>query len=151
MFAGTHTVGDGLRRHLITLEREQRNLQQSIGLCQELSALDIPIGQLDAEAILARMEQLEQSGTAFSNVQQRDIRVRYVAPVLVTAVMFCLMGGVGALLLWAMRVDPEDAPPLWFIGILLALIAAVCVGTVLALTQRIREIQKGEIDDAQKY
>ena len=33
MQSGTHTVGDGMRRHLITLERDRENLEQSIRLC----------------------------------------------------------------------------------------------------------------------
>lgn len=151
MFAGTHTVGDGMRRHLITLEREQRNLEKSMELCRELTTQDIPLAQLDAEALLERMEQLEKSGTAFPDVQQRDIRVRYVAPVAVTAVMVCMMSAIAALILWAVRTDPEHSPPFWFIAVMLAMLAAVCIGCVRALTQRIREIQKGEIDDAKKY
>ena len=37
MLSGSHTVGDGMRRHLISLERQQRNLQQAMELCQELA------------------------------------------------------------------------------------------------------------------
>ena len=151
MFSGTHTVGDGMRRHLITLEREQRNLQQAIGLCQELSRQDIPITQLDTEELLSRMEQLERSGTSFPDVKNTDIRVRYVAPVIVTVILVGLMFALGALLLWGMKVAPEDAPPFWFIATLMLFLASIGIGAVLALTQRIREIQKGEIDDAKKY
>lgn len=151
MFSGTHTVGDGMRRHLITLEREQRNLQQAIGLCEELSRQDIPITQLDTEELLSRMEQLERSGTSFPDVKTTDICVRYVAPVIVTVILVGLMFALGALLLWGMKVAPEDAPPFWFIATLMLFLASIGIGAVLALTQRIREIQKGEIDDAKKY
>ena len=34
MFIGTHTVADGMRRHLISLERERRNLDQSQACCR---------------------------------------------------------------------------------------------------------------------
>lgn len=149
MFAGTRTVADSMRRHLITLEREQRNLEKSMELCQELALLDIPAAQLDAEALLERMEQLEKSGTAFPDVQKRDIR--YAAPVAVTAVMVGVMTAICGLILWAVQSAPEHSPPFWFIVFMLALPAAVCIGCVVALTQRIREIQKGEIDDAKKY
>lgn len=151
MFSGTHTVGDGMRRHLITLEREQRNLQQAINLCEELSKQDIPVAQLDTEELLNRMEQLERSGTSFPDVKATDIRYRYVAPVIVTAILLAMMAGIGGLLLWAFLVNPQDAPPFWFIVTLMFFPSAVGIGVVLALTQRIREIQKGEIDDAKKY
>jgi len=52
MLDGNHTVADGMCRHLITLEREKRNLQQSITLCQQLQIQDIPITELDADAIV---------------------------------------------------------------------------------------------------
>ena len=103
------------------------------------------------EELLSRMDQLEQSGTSFPDVKATDIRVRYVAPVIVTVILVGLMFALGALLLWGMKVAPEDAPPFWFIATLMLFLAAVGIGAVLALTQRIREIQKGEIDDAKKY
>ena len=151
MLTGTHTLGDGLRRHLISLERQQRNLQQAISLCQELAYQDIPLSQLDTDALLTRMETLEQAGTSFQDVTAQDIRRRYVAPVTVTALVVLFMVSLSALLLWAFSLDPSDAPPIWFVLVLIGIFAAIGVGCVVALTQRIQEIQKGEMDDAKKY
>ena len=151
MLSGSHTVGDGMRRHLISLERQQRNLQQAMELCQELAYQDIPIAQLDTESLLTRMETLEQAGTSFHDVAAQDIKKRYIAPVAVTAVVVTFMAALSGLLLWALTISPEDAPPIWFVLVVIGFFAAVGVGCVAALTQRIREIQKGEIDDAKKY
>lgn len=151
MLSGTHTVADGMRRHLISLERSQRNLQQAISLCQELTGQDIPISQLDTEGLLSQMEAMEQSGTAFRDVAAQDIRTRYIAPVAVTAVVVTFMAALSGLLLWAFSVSPENAPPIWFVLVLVGFFAAVGVGCIAALTQRIQEIRKGEIDDAKKY
>lgn len=151
MLQGTHTVGDGMRRHQITLERQQRNLQQAMTLCQELSGQDIPLPQLDTESLLSRMEAMEQSGTSFRDVTSQDIRSRYIAPVAVTAVVVGVMTAFSWLVLWAISLDPEEAPPIWFVAVILGIFAAIGVGCVAALTQRIREIRKGEIDDAKKY
>ena len=151
MLSGSHTVGDGMRRHLISLERQQRNLQQAMELCQELAYQDIPISQLDTESLLTRMETLEQAGTSFHDVAAQDIKKRYIAPVVVTAVVVTFMTALSGLLLWALTISPEDAPPIWFVLVVIGFFAAVGVGCVAALTQRIREIQKGEIDDAKKY
>lgn len=151
MLSGSHTVGDGMRRHLISLERQQRNLQQAMELCQELAYQDIPISQLDTESLLTRMETLEQAGTSFHDVAAQDIKKRYIAPVAVTAVVVTFMAALSGLLLWALTISPEDAPPIWFVLVIIGFFAAVGVGCVAALTQRIREIQKGEIDDAKKY
>jgi len=151
MFSGAHTVADGMRRHLISLEREHRNLEQSIMLCRELQVRDVPIYALDTEGILAQMEEMEKGGTSFSNKQEKDVRIRYIAPVIVTVVMVVFLGGLSAFLLWAYRVCPEDAPPIGFLWVLIGVFAAVGCGVVLALMQRIREIGKGEIDDAKRY
>ena len=151
MFSGSHTVGDGMRRHLVTLEREQRNLQQSMEFCMELRELDIPAGSLDAAALLSRMEELERTGTTFQNRQKQDIRIRYLAPVVITVVVVGLMAALIALMLWAYKIAPEDSPPVWFLWVLAAVFAAVGAGAILALTQRIREIGKGEIEDAKHY
>ena len=151
MLSGSHTVGDGMRRHLISLERQQRNLQQAMELCQELAYQDIPISQLDTESLLTRMETLEQAGTSFHDVAAQDIKKRYIAPVVVTAIVVTVMIALSALLLWAFSLDPEQAPSIWFVAVIWGLFIAVGVGCVTALAQRIREIQKGEIDDAKKY
>lgn len=151
MFCGTHTVGDGMRRHLVTLEREQRNLQQSMELVRELQNLEIPVTALDTEEILSRMEAMEQSGTSFRNKQTGDVRKQYTAPIIAAAVMVTMMIAMIGLVLWAVQADPMNAPPYWFIGIMIFLFAAVAVGTLLALRQRIREIGKGELEDAKYY
>ena len=151
MFSGTHTVADGMRRHLISLERERRNLEQSIALCQELQGRDIPVEQLDTQWLLNRMEELEKGGTSFRNQQAQDVRVSYIAPVIVTVLMVALMIAPSALLLWAYWTDPGAAPPFWILFVLIGILAAVGIGVILALLQRIREIGKGEMDDARSY
>jgi DNA-binding transcriptional MerR regulator len=151
MQSGTHTVGDGLRRHLITLERDRANLEQSIALCRKLADCPDKLADLDAGAILEEMADLEQSGTTFQNRQDRDIRVRYVGPIIAAVVMTALMAAVMALMVWAFVTDPDEAPPLPLMVILLAIPAAVAAGVLLALFQRIQEIGKGELDDAKGY
>ena len=36
MQTGSRTLGDGMRRHLVTLERERKNLDQAVQFCQAL-------------------------------------------------------------------------------------------------------------------
>lgn len=151
MLSGGHTVADGMRRHLVSLERDKRNLQQSIHLCQQIQNLDIPIVELNAQRILEQMGELEREGTTFQNKQNQDIRTRYIAPVVVTVLVVAFMAAMCAFLLWAYSIAPEEAPPGWFIWMCVAMFGAVGAGVVLALCQRIREIGKGEIDDAKRY
>ena len=151
MQSGGHTVGDGMRRHLVTLERERENLEQSIRLCSALTDRQERLEDLDAGAILAEMEAMEQSGTTFQNRQHEDVRVRYVAPVAVTVLVVLLMLGLMWLFLWAFETDPAGAPPLPLLAVFLVIPALVALGVIVSLVQRIREIGRREIDDAKQF
>lgn len=152
MQSGRHTVGDGMRRHLVTLERERTNLEEAARLCEELKDSHERLESLDAQAFLSRMERMEQEGTTFMNKQKLDTkRRRYVAPVAVTILMALLMTGCIWLFLWAFDTAPAGAPPLPVLSLLIAIPAVVILGVVIALGLRIREIGRGEEDDARKY
>ena len=140
---------DALRRHLVSLERERQNLADAARLCAELTDSHERLDHLDAEALLIRMEQMEQEGTTFMNKQKQDTRRRYVAPVLMTVLMAVFMAGLIWLFLWSFDTDPAGAPPLPLLALLVAIPAAVIL--VVALVQRIHEIGRGEEDDAKKY
>ncbi len=151
MLNGTHTLGDGMRRHLITLERDKQNLEHSISFCEELQSQDIFVSTLDAKELLEQMESLEQSGTSFQNKQKNDVRIDYIIPTVITFMMTLIMSALITLIIWAYIVNPTEAPPIWTLTILVLLCFSVIAGVILALTQRIREIGKGEIDDAKRY
>ena len=151
MQAGAQTVGDGMRRHLITLERERQNLEESVRLCELLKERPEPLGELDAESVLAEMEKLEQSGTTFQNKQRKDIRIRYVAPIVISTVLVAVLAVTMGLMIWGYAQNPVNAPPLAVILIVAAMPGLMICGILFALFQRIAEIGKGEIDDAKKY
>ena len=151
MQSGIHTVGDGMRRHLVSLERDRDNLDQAIRLCAGLTDRQERLGDLDAGSLLAEMEAMEQSGATFQNKQRQDVRIRYVAPVVITVLMVLLMGAFAGLLLWLTALGAEDAPPALMLAVLTLVPLVVIGGVVLALIQRIREIGRGEIDDAKNY
>lgn len=151
MLSGTHTVGDGMRRHLVSLEREQQNLQQSIALCRQMQDMDIPVTSLNPDEIFTQMEEMERSGATFQNKQTQDVRIRYVAPVIVAVLMIGVILSLIMMIIWGATTSPEDAPPIWFLALIIIICLAVCAGILLALVQRIREIGKGEIDDARRY
>ena len=151
MQEGKQTVGDGMRRHLVTLERDRQNIDEAVRLCRLLQEREIPLGELDAEDVLAEMERLEQSGASFQNRQRQDVRIRYVAPVAIAAVAVVLLGALMGLLAWGVLYDPAAAPPPALTAVLMAVPGLLIVGVLLALFQRVKEIGKGEIDDAKQY
>ena len=71
---GAYTVGDGMRRHLVSLERERQNLEAAIRFCGTLTDRRERLEELDAQSLLDRMAQMEQEGTTFMNKQKQDTR-----------------------------------------------------------------------------
>lgn len=151
MQEGTQTVGDGMRRHLVTLERERQNIDEAVRLCALLKDKEMPLSQLDAQSVLEEMEMLEQSGATFQNKQQQDIRIRYIAPIAIAAAAVVVLAALAGLFVWGLLLDSANAPPLAAVVVLLAVLIFPIIGVLLALFQRIREISKGEADDAKKY
>lgn len=149
MLNGTQTVADAMRRHLVTLEREKQNLDHSAALCQEMKEMDVLISEVDADPILERMDEMERSGALFKNKQKEDVRIRYVAPIAAAIFWIGLMCGFILLMSQSAAISPEDASAVTAVPILLC--CGVGIGVLIALFQRIREIEKGEEDDARQY
>ena len=146
------TVADGMRRHLVTLEREQKSLEQSILLCQRLKDREERLETLDAAALLEEMDKLEQTGTIFQDRQKQDLKpVRYVGAVVMALLTTALMAALIVLMVWGFTSDPADAPPMALLVVMIAIPGVIILGVLLALFQRIKEIQKGEEDDAKNY
>lgn len=146
------TVADGMRRHLVTLERERKSLEQSIQLCQSLKDREERLNALDAAELLEEMDRLEQTGTTFQDKQKTDLKpARYAGAVVMAFLTTALMAALIVLMVWGFTVDPGDAPPLALLAVLVAIPGVIILGVLLALFQRIKEIQKGEEDDAKKF
>ena len=148
---GRQTVADGMRRHLVDLEREKRNLEGSIRICGLLLERQVPLSELEAQEVLEQMEKLEQAGAGFQDSQRQDIRVRYASSVLAAAVFVLLIAAIAAVFVWGYVTSPEDAPPLWLMAVFMLALLLVIGGVLLALYQRIKEIGRGEADNAKKY
>lgn len=152
MQSGMYTVGDGMRRHLVSLERERENLTSAIRLCAVLTDCREKLSTLDAQSLLNQMTQMEQEGTSFMDKQKQDMKKRrYIAPIIAALIMTILMVWTIGLLLWAFETDPIDAPPLPLLALFVLIPTAVILGVVAALVLRIREINRGEDDDAKNY
>ena len=61
------------------------------------------------------------------------------------------MTGVQSCALPIYFTDPAEAPPLPLLAVFMAIPGAILLGVLLALFQRIKEIQRGEEEDAKQY
>ena len=138
---------DALQRQIIVLEREQANLAEMSGLCLSLSKERCQYPTLSPEQYLERMIEMEEKGTKFKNVSEDTIRKKrgsILAAVVFILLMFALVG----MLVWTYTQDP--IPNLLFGLFILVPIVTVCA-VIIALIQRIKELEGGEEDAASKY
>ena len=142
------TLSDCMERHLIYLSHEERNLDRIKEICQEIARNGFHMYNLDADRYLQKMKQLEEGGMRFMNIEKKDTKKRkkgtVIAAVIMTLLMFLMMG----LVLWG---NTQDPLPIGILLIILAIPGVVVVGVVLALKQRLKEIEGGEEEEASKY
>lgn len=147
---GTISPSDCFRRHLTDLHQSASDLQETMLLTQRAMEQNAPsLDALDIDACLAIMEQKEQEGTRFMDFDKTDVhRKKSLGAILGGSIMILLMGMIIWMVLWA---NSQDPLPTVLLLIVLVVPAAVVVGVIAVLIQRLREIRGGEEDDAAQY
>lgn len=145
--SGNLLLTDALQRQLIVLEREQTNLAETAGLCRLILEDEISYQALSPDQYLERMVEMEEKGTKFKNVSSDTIRKKrgsIFAAVVFILIMIALIG----MFIWGYTQDP--LPNLVFVVFLLVPITVI-LAVIIALLQRIKELEGGEEDAARKY
>lgn len=148
MLEGRLTLAQGMSRHKVVLENRRKNIDTAQTICEELAQRTGLLSDLDAEQELMKMEQLEEKGVRFVNVQKQDKKKRYRGAGIVASVLVALMLLLELWIGWMCRVEPL---PLGAELILRAVPIVIAAGILLALWQRIQEIKGGELDDYCNY
>ena len=143
---GYLTLEDCMRRHRIFLDREEENLKQKKSICSQIEDSGDQLSGLDTEKYFLLMKEMEGEGVRFMNVNTVDKKRR--APIISAIVMIILMAATIALLVWAYKVDPI---PMGILAVIIAIPIVVIIGVLIALKDRMREIEGGEEDAARKY
>lgn len=144
------TLEDALKRHLITLEREEKNLQKISELCRMISKEDVSYDTLDASDCLERIGEMEQEGVRFMNVSEQDKKKKRYS--IGAGMLFIgLMVFIEFLSVWAYLSFPEGAPPIPFMIIVWLVPLAFICGIVVVIRERVKEIEGGEENEAAKY
>ncbi len=148
---GALTMEDALRRHRIYLEREQKNIQEMTLFCQMLMDGNERFSSMDALEYLEKMEHKEKEGASFMNVQLKDRKHKFFAPLMMSFLMIALMVLFSILAVWIYVSDPMDRPPVFLMIIMIGVPAIVILGILWNLWKRYQEIKGGEEDAAAKY
>ncbi len=141
------SLAECLERHAVYLNHEEKNLSIMKEMCEKINEEEDSFESLKVEQYLEEMSVLEEGGTQFMDVKKRDQKKKY-GPLIATAVVIVFMGVVIALQIWGEIVEPMPIP---LFLIFLAIPFVVIVGTVMALIQRLKEIEGGEENEASKY
>lgn len=145
---GTITLKQCMDDHLIRIAHRRQDLNHHQEICEQLMSENSDFSQLDAAIYLEEMKQLEKGGTKFMNVRESDVRKRRNGAIIAAAVCILFFLILLIIILWA---DKEDPAPKAVLIFMIVMIASVIIGIIMALRQRLSEVQKGEIDEASKY
>lgn len=152
MLEGRLSLAEGMRRHAVELESRQKSLSESLEFCRRLERLPGMLDAIDPAEALQLLEQREEQGVRFVNIEKTDHKAeRYQGAVLGAVLFIALMAFVIGILVFAMMADPGSAPPLGLMLVLIAVPVACIVGVLVVLIDRIQQIGKGEEDAYRNY
>ena len=152
MLEGRKTLAEGMAQQLERLSTRRKDLNEAIGFCEVLEKDTVSLNELDVEQTLARLAAREEQGVTFVNIERTDRKAERIKGALVGAGLFtALMAFIIATMAWAFYTDPQGAPPLPLVIVLLGIPAGCIVGTLKVLLDRIEEIGKGEEDAYRNY
>ena len=152
MLEGECTLAEGMTRQLERLHTRRTDLDEAVNFCTLLQKEPVSLNELDVEQTLARLTAKEEQGVSFVNIEQTDRKAERVRGALVGAGLFtALMLFIMGIMVWASCVDPEEAPPLPLLVVLVGIPAGCIIGTLKVLVDRLKEIGKGEEDAYRNY
>lgn len=130
------------------LEQESGNIEHMKSMCKMLSDEVDSIAEIRASVYLDRMKELEKGGVRFMNVKTSDVKKRRTGAILAGVFVILFMILLLVTVIWANSEDP--APPIVLV-VCFIIFGGIAVGVAVALRQRLKELKKGEIDEAGKY
>lgn len=150
LFQGKISVNDCLENQEAALKREQDNIEKLCVLTHEMLAGSLSIEKLDSDYWLDEVEKMEKEGIDFVNVSKIDIHMKKKLGAVVGAgVMIVIMLFVAGVLIYGYSIDSDF--PIWALLLGIIPIAVATVGAIVAMVSRMKEIDKGEEDEAAKY
>ncbi|MCR4589069.1 MAG: MerR family transcriptional regulator [Lachnospiraceae bacterium] len=147
--SGEVSLKDCLDRHISHFSRRQRELDIMKEMCRQMMGSDEAFGSLQAENYLEDMKDLEKGGIRFMDLKQTDVKKSKRAPIIISVVSILFLMAMIALTAYTRTIDPSE--PLAVVIIAALLFGAMIIGVILALKQRLKEIDGGEINEASKY
>ena len=149
LFDGKISVTECLEEQESKLQIEQKNMEKLCVLTREM-LMNSSIERFDTDFWLDEIEKMEKEGMDFVNVSKIDIHMKKKLGALIGAgVMIVIMLFVAGVLIYGYSIDSDF--PIWALLLGIIPIAVATVGAIVAMVSRMKEIDKGEEDEAAKY
>ena len=150
LFQGKSSMKECLEKREEALERKQRSVEKMRSLAQRMLAECNSVDRMDTDFWLDEIEKLEKEGTDFVDLNKIDIhrkkKLGAIAGAGVTILfMLATIGGN----IWILANDPTYPIGIFLFVLILSMI--VLGGVLVVVVKRIKEIERGEEDEAAKY
>lgn len=143
------TLDDCMKRHLISLERQESNLKQMQIICNRIAENHESLEQFPVDGYSEEMSQMEQEGTSFENIVKKDQKnVKRAGSIAAASVLIIYMAFIIGVLVYAATEEPI---PLFMLAMLIVIPTVIIIAIFVALYLRMKEIKGGEEDVARKY
>ncbi len=136
-----------MQNRLKELDTEGETLEHMKSICRLISDENEDISGLDATLYLNKMKDIEKGGVRFMNVKMSDVKKRKTGAIIAAAAVVLFALAMIAIMIWANSVDPAPG----VLAFMIVIFGAIIVGVLIALWQRLKEVEGGEQDEAYKY
>ena len=142
-------IREGMAEHAKVLSQEQHDLEMRKEICRMLSEGTDSFSELKPEQYFDEIKTMERGGARFVDVEKTDVKNKRRWGAIFSGSAVILL--VSILMIVLLSLNSSEPMP---IGILLDFIVIgvlLIAGIVIALVQRMKEIDGGEVDEARKY
>ena len=146
---GKISLTQSMNQQIERIEKEQESAEVMKELCAKLRDETTDLKTLNASHYLSEMEKMERQGTQFKDIQKEDINRKKKSGAIAAAVIFCALMILGfSFMLFVYRSEPGVLAPVIITGVITV---GMIILVIVVLTQRIKEINRGEEYDARNY
>lgn len=132
---------------LLTIEQEMKNYQKVCSMCYKLIDANESLETIQIDQYFQDMNVLNKEGFSMRKVEEEHNK--QIKAAIYSSIGFCLfMGAMAALMIYAQMQEPM--PMILFVVVLSIFVVPILVIPKM-LISRIKEIKKGEADEASKY
>ena len=146
---GEISMVDCLEKHISHFTHRQKELDIMKEMCREIMEENVQFDDLQADSYLENMRNLERGGVRFMDVNKTDIKKTKRGPIIAAGVSIIFFILMIVFMCWTKSADEET--PIGLVVVMVLLFVSMIVGVLLALRQRLKEIDGGEINEARKY